>query len=53
MAYDLMKQLIRIHKKSKKDLIKKANMYYAADQLTDEQYAEIMQMIEEAYPDMA
>lgn len=46
MGYSLMLSLIRRGKKSKAELTKKANVYYAADQLDDEQYAEIMDMID-------
>lgn len=44
MAYNLMKALIR-KKKSKDELTKKANVYYAAGQLYDEEYTEIMELI--------
>lgn len=46
MAYNLMKVLINGKKKTKARLTKMANVYYAASQLTDEEYAEIMEMIE-------
>lgn len=45
MAYTLMKKLITMGK-SKDYLTRKANVYYAADQLTDAQYAELMTEIE-------
>lgn len=44
MACNLMKALIR-KKKSKDELTKKANVYYAAEQLSDEEYTEIMELI--------
>lgn len=45
MAYSLMISLINRKKQTKAQLTKKANVYYAADQLNDEQYAEIMELI--------
>ena len=46
MAYNLMKILIKGGKKSAAELTKKANVYYAAGQLSDEEYTEIMALIE-------
>ena len=45
MAYNLMKSLIKRNKKTKEQLTKMANVYYAADQLSETEYAEIMGMI--------
>jgi predicted transcriptional regulator len=45
MAYKLMKTLIKRPNADKEVLTKKANVYYAAGQLTDEQYQEIMDLI--------
>lgn len=45
MAYNLMKALIKGKKKTQAQLIKMANVYYAADQLNDEEYMEIMELI--------
>jgi hypothetical protein len=45
MAYKLMKTLINRGKTSKDELTKKANVYYAAGQLTDDQYEELMDLI--------
>lgn len=46
MAYNLMKILIRSKRKTVAELTKKANVYYAAEQLSDDEYTEIMEMIE-------
>ena len=46
MAYKLMIALINGGKKTEAELTKKANVYYAAGQLSDEEYTEIMEMIE-------
>lgn len=45
MAYNLMKALIKKGKKTPAQLTKMANVYFAADQLTEEEYAEIIEMI--------
>lgn len=45
MAYKLMKILIKNPKKTKEKLTKMANVYYAAGQLNDEEYSEIMELI--------
>ena len=45
MAYKLMKILIKNQKKTKEQLAKMANVYYAAGQLTAEEYSEIMELI--------
>lgn len=47
MAYKLMMALIKKGKTSKEELTKKANVYYAAGQLSDDEYAEIMEIINE------
>lgn len=46
MAYSLMVSLINRKKQTKAQLTKKANVYFAADQLNEEQYAEIMELID-------
>ena len=46
-AYKLMMNVIRRGKLSKEELTKKANVFYVASQLTDEEYTEIMAKIEE------
>ena len=46
MAYNLLLALIRGNRKSKEELTKKANVFYAAGQLTDEQYTEIIGKLE-------
>ena len=45
MAYTLMMSLIKRGKQTKAQLTKKANVYYAAGQLNDEEYTEIMEII--------
>lgn len=45
MAYNLMKLLIKGGKKTTEELTKKANVYYAAGQLTDDEYTEVMYAI--------
>jgi len=45
MAYTLLKQQIAKGKMSKAALTKKANVFYMAGQLSDEEYAEIMELI--------
>ena len=46
MAYKCMKKLISIGKRSKTELADKADVYYAAGRLTDEQYAEVIALID-------
>lgn len=46
MGFKLMTNLIQQGKKTKAQLTKMANVYYAAGQLSDEEYAEIMEKIE-------
>lgn len=45
MGYNLMKALIRANRKTKAQLTKYANVYYAAGQLSDEEYMEVMELI--------
>ena len=45
MAYSLMKTLIKGKKKTAAQLTKMANVYYAAGQLNDEEYMEVMELI--------
>lgn len=45
MGYNLMKLLIKGGKKTKAELVKKANVFYAAGQLSDEEYMEIMELV--------
>lgn len=46
MAYNLLKALIKKGTQSAAALTKKANVYFAAGQLTDEEYTEIVELIE-------
>ena len=46
MAYNLLKSQIKRGKMSKAELMKKANVFYMASQLSDDEYAEIMALIE-------
>lgn len=45
MAYNLMLSLIKRNKKTKAQLTKMANVYVAAGQLTEEEYMELMELI--------
>ncbi len=45
MAYNLLKILIKGGKKTAAELTRMANVYYAAGQLNDEQYMEVMELI--------
>lgn len=47
MAYKLMLKLIANGKTDKDELLNKADVYYAAGRLTDEQYEEIVKLINE------
>lgn len=47
MAYNLMITQIKRGKMSKAELTKKANVFYMAGQLSDEEYTEIMKLIDE------
>lgn len=47
MAYKLMLTLIKKGRETKATLTKKANVYYAAGQLSDEEYTEIMEIVKE------
>lgn len=46
MAYKLLKSQIQKRRMSKEELTKKANVYYMAGQLTDNEYTEIMELID-------
>ena len=45
MPYKIMKSLISQGSKTKEELLRKVNVYYGAEQLTDEQYSEIVSLI--------
>lgn len=45
MGYTLLKSLIKRGKKTKAELTKLANVYLAAGQLTEDEYMEIMELI--------
>ena len=45
MGYSLLKSLIKRGKKSKAELTRLANVYVAAGQLTEDEYMEIMELI--------
>lgn len=47
MAYKLMIKLIANGKTPKEELLNKADVYYAAGRLTDEQYTEVVRLIGE------
>lgn len=46
MAYKIMLNLIAQKRKGKEELLNMADVYYAADRLTGEQYTEIVNLIE-------
>lgn len=46
MAYNLLKSQIKRGKMSKAELVKKANVFYMAGQLSDDEYTEIISLIE-------
>jgi len=46
MAYNLMKTLVKNKLKTKAQLTKMANVYFAAGQLNEDEYMEIMALIE-------
>lgn len=46
IAYKLMTIAIRQGRYSKADLTRKANVFFMAGQMSDEEYAEIMEKIE-------
>lgn len=45
MAYNLLKAQIARGKMTKANLTKKANVFYMAGQLSDDEYTEIMELI--------
>ena len=45
MGYNLLMALIKRGNKSKAQLAKMANVYFAAGQLTEEEYMEVMELI--------
>ena len=45
MGYNLLKSLIKRNKKTKAELTRLANVYVAAGQLTEDEYMEIMELI--------
>lgn len=47
MAYKLMIKLIANGKLSEEELLNKADVYYAAGRLNDEQYEEVVKLITE------
>lgn len=46
MAYRIMKSLIANSSKSREELFSMADVYYGAGRLTEEQYREIVEMVE-------
>ena len=45
MAYKILKSLISNKKKTDEEILTIADVYYAAGRLTDEQYAEIVNIV--------
>lgn len=50
MAYKIMKSLIANSKKTKEELLNMADVYYAAGRLSDEQYTELVELMEQKNP---
>ena len=46
MAYTLMKSCIKTGKKSASELRKKANVFYMCEELSDDEYVEIIALID-------
>lgn len=47
MAYKLMKKLIAAGRKTRAELLNMCDVYYAAGRLTDEEYTELVESINE------
>lgn len=48
--YNVLKKLIEKHfYQTKEEALEKVNVFYACNQLTDEEYAELMALINEVY----
>lgn len=48
-AHYLMKKMIGAKVYPKRDAIKRTNTFFAFDQMNEDEYAELMNMIEEVY----
>lgn len=48
-AYTLARKVILTHKKTKAYLLNMVDVYYAADRLSDEEYSELVALINEEY----
>lgn len=49
MAYQLLKQLIKLNRRTKGELLRMAEIYHAAGRLSDEQYTELTDSIHAEY----
>ncbi len=49
MAYQLLKQLIKLNRRTKDELLRMAAIYHAAGRLSDEQYTELTDSIHMEY----
>lgn len=49
MAYHLLKQLIKLHRRTKEELLRMADIYHAAGRLTAEQHTELTDSIRTEY----
>lgn len=50
-AYTLAKQVIKLHKKTKAYCENMVDVYFAAGRLSDEEYTELVSLIESEYED--
>lgn len=50
-AYTLARKVILTHKKSKEYLLHMVDVYFAAGRLSDEEYTELVQLINTEYPE--
>lgn len=51
--YDLAKKFILAKTYSKEDITKRVNTFYMFNQLTQDEYEELMQLIDDVYSDAA
>lgn len=49
MAYQLLKQLIKLNRRTKDELLRMAEIYHAAGRLSGEQYTELTDSIHAEY----
>lgn len=49
MAYKTMKTLIKAKRGIKEDMLNKCDVFYAMERITEEQYKELVELIEATY----